>query len=407
MTSQARSFTRRRLLVLASTYPRWEGDHEPGFVHELCKRLVGRFDVTVICPASRGARRSEVMDGVRVKRFRYAPDKLQSLVNDGGISTNLRRHPWKYLLVPGFLLSMLAVTVIEVLRKRADTIHAHWLLPQGAVAALVLRLLPRKARLVVTCHGADLHGWRIWPFSAVKRWALRNADLVTVVSRAMLEEVQAIAGRVAPPLCVAPMGVDLMKRFRPNHAVPRVAGRILFVGRLVEKKGLRYLIDAMPEILSRVPDAKLVIVGFGPEYDERRQQATCLGIDHAMQFMGAVPQAELPSLYRTASVFVAPFVEAEGGDREGLGLVLVEAAACGCPVVVGDVPAVHDVFEEKEACFVTPREPAAIADAVVSVLEGRANLLSPTIETLVHRFDWQGVSARYSEFLGSVEEGQE
>ena len=75
------------LLVLASTYPRWKDDHEPGFVHELCKRLAGSFDVVALVPDAPGADPDGLLDGVDVVRYRYAPRWLQTLVNDGGIVT--------------------------------------------------------------------------------------------------------------------------------------------------------------------------------------------------------------------------------------------------------------------------------------------------------------------------------
>src|SRR5690606_35496267 len=77
--------SRPRLLVLTSTYPRGDGDPEPGFVHELARRLVGRFQVTVVCPHAVGAATREDMDGVHVVRYRYAPERWETLVNDGGI----------------------------------------------------------------------------------------------------------------------------------------------------------------------------------------------------------------------------------------------------------------------------------------------------------------------------------
>src|SRR5689334_22160597 len=94
-----------RLLVLATTYPRWPGDPEPGFVHELSKRLADRFRVVALVPHAPGAKRRECMDGVEVVRYRYAPQRMETLVNDGGIVANLRRAKWKLLLVPGFVLA--------------------------------------------------------------------------------------------------------------------------------------------------------------------------------------------------------------------------------------------------------------------------------------------------------------
>jgi hypothetical protein len=96
---------RRTLLVLASTYPRWAGDPEPAFVHELCKRLRTAFDVVALVPDAPGADASGPFEGVEVIRYRYAPRSWQTLVNNGGIMTNLRRNRWKLLLVPPLLLA--------------------------------------------------------------------------------------------------------------------------------------------------------------------------------------------------------------------------------------------------------------------------------------------------------------
>ncbi|MHB8424930.1 MAG: glycosyltransferase [Gammaproteobacteria bacterium] len=131
---------RPRLLVLTSTYPRWPDDQEPGFVHELCKRLTDDFDVTVLSPHAPGATTVEIMDGVHVRRYRYAPAGWETLVNNGGIVTNLRRQPWKWLLVPGFLLKQAWATWRLIQCLRPDVMHAHWLLPQGLLIAVLGRI---------------------------------------------------------------------------------------------------------------------------------------------------------------------------------------------------------------------------------------------------------------------------
>src|SRR5690606_32660237 len=120
---------------------------------------------------------------------------------------------------------------------------------------------------------------------------------------------------------------------------------LLFVGRLVEKKGLRHLLDAMPMVLASHPKVTLTVAGFGPELEDRKAQARQLGIAEKVQFLGAVAHDRLPDLYRRAAMLVTPFVPARSGDREGLGLVSVEALACGCPVVTTAIAAVRELFE--------------------------------------------------------------
>lgn len=395
------------MLVLASTYPRWQGDSEPGFVHELSRRLTDAFQVTVLCPASPGARRREEMDGVEIRRFCYAPDRIQTLVNSGGIVGNLKHAHWKLLLVPPFLLAEL-FAVWRVLRNtKPDVVHAHWLLPQGLIMALLGRVSKSVPPFLVTSHGADLHALKFWPMPTLKRFVARHAAGMTVVSSAMLEVMKA-QGIPADRVRVEPMGVDLQHRFTPDESIPRSDSEILFVGRLVEKKGLRYLVEALPAILENHPDAHLTVVGFGPEEAPLRQQAAALGLEDKVNFLGAVSQDRLPDLYRRAAVFIGPFVEAADGDQEGLGLVTVEAVGCGCPVVVSDLPAVRDVIEEPPM-KVPPANSSALAERVLEMLqmpaEERQRMAEHARQRLLRQFSWAARAASYAELLKLIAAG--
>jgi glycosyltransferase involved in cell wall biosynthesis len=391
---------RPTLLVLASTYPRWNGDHEPGFVHELTKRLTDRFQVIAVVPSAPGAVAFETLDGVEVIRYRYAPQRFETLVNDGGIVTNLRRHRWKILLVPTFVLAQAWRTWRLLRTRQIDVIHAHWLLPQGLIAALLGWLPGRPPSYLATSHGADLFALRGRGLNALKRFVVRRAAAITVVSEAMRDELARIGADIGD-VCVRSMGVDLEERFTPSTTARRSRDEILFVGRLVEKKGLRHLIDAMPAILLAYPSAYLTVVGFGPEETERQAQVQHLGLQSKVQFVGALSQQELPALYRRAAIFVAPFVLTPSGDQEGLGLVAVEAAGCGCPVVVSDLPAVRDVFDETMAQLVTPGSAWAISDAVCAMFaEMPACSMNAKVRTsLCERFDWSVVAKHYARIL--------
>jgi glycosyltransferase involved in cell wall biosynthesis len=389
-----------RLLVLSSTYPRYADDAEPAFVHELSRRLAGTFEVTALVPHARGALREEMRDGLRILRYRYAPTRLQTLVNDGGILTNLKKSPWKWLLVPGFVIAQ-AWSLRRLAREwRPDIVHAHWFLPQGLLAAASLRAAP----IVVTSHGADLFALPGSGFRILRRWVARRFARMTVVSQAMKDRLEAEIGADGK-VGVEPMGVDLQARFTPGPPAERSATELLFVGRLVEKKGLRHLIDALPAIAARCPDVHLTVVGFGPEEPALREQAGSLGVGARISFLGAVRQADLPALYRRAAIFVAPFVQASGGDQEGLGLVLVEAMGSGCPVIAGDVPAVRDVVDANTGVRVPCGDARALAEAVVALLvdEGRRRAFAASARhAVLRRFDWEAVAGRYAALLQAV-----
>ncbi len=391
-----------RLLVLASTYPRWQGDPEPGFVHALSRRLVDRFDVTVLGPHANGAVVHGMLDGVQVQRYRYAPAALETLVNDGGIVTNLKRQPWKWLLLPGFLLAQAWATWRLIRTLRPDVIHAHWLIPQAGMVALLGLYDRRVPPYVVTSHGADLFALRAGFLQKFKRWVVRRAAAATVVSTAMRDELARI-GADTSKVTVQPMGVDLAEQFTPNPHIARSANTLLFVGRLVEKKGLRHLIDALPEVHAQQPLVRLQVAGFGPELEERQAQVRRLGLQDSVDFLGAVPQSELPGLYRTAAMLVAPFVEASSGDREGLGLTLVEASGCGCPIVTTRIPAVREVFDGDWPEYIaTPGDPDGLAAQILRLLQAHPQACAAVVDglpALRAKFGYAHVAAGYADLL--------
>ena len=395
------------LLVLASTYPRWPADPEPGFVHELSRRLTERYRVIVLCPHAPGAKPRETMDGVEVVRYRYAPECWETLVNDGGIVTNLKRARWKLLLVPGFVLGQAWVAWRLMRRERVDVIHAHWLIPQGLIAALLPWLPGRRVSYVVTSHGADLYALKGRLLDGIKRFVARRAAAATVVSSAMRERLAAL-GVPAAHIHVLPMGVDLSERFTPDPSVPRSQHEILFVGRLVEKKGLRHLIAALPQVLEGVPDAFLTIVGFGPEEAALRQQVHTLGLQAKVHFLGAVAQTRLPALYRRAALFVAPFVQAESGDQEGLPVALMEAVACGCPVVAGDVAGIEDLLGRmKPYICVDARNAEMLASCICSRLidSSTAGLHAQAVlEEASRRVDWNRIATGYAGLIAQADD---
>lgn len=384
------------LLVLASTYPRWANDHEPGFVHELCKRMADRFQITVLCPHAPGATRHEVLDGVNIIRYRYALSRWETLVNDGGIVTNLQQKPWKLLLVPGFVLMQAWQAWRLCQKQKIDAVHAHWLIPQGLIAALLGK------PFLVTSHGADLYALRSKPLLMLKRWVLHKAQVATVVSNAM-RDIAAELGADLSKVAVVPMGVDMTNRFVPPEVEQRSRSALLFVGRLVEKKGLRYLLEALPMVLRERPDVTLTIAGFGPDEQSLKTQAHKLGLQHAVHFQGAVAQKDLPALYQHAALFVAPFVKAHSGDQEGLPVALMEAVACGCPIVAGDVAGIGDLLGElKTQICVDVRDTKLLTEKICTELAQpeRGKERARQVHRVAAQYvDWGRIATEYEKLL--------
>ncbi len=390
---------RPRLLVLTSTFPRWAGDHEPPFVFELSRRLADTFDVHVLAPHAAGARREETLAGLAVHRFRYAPEARQQLAYDGGILARLRQRRWRLLLVPCLLAGQWWALRRLLRRERFDAVHAHWLIPQALVA--IVAGVPKHCALLCTSHGGDLFGLRGRLLGRLKRGILARCTGVTVVSAAMRDEVQRL--RPGQAVDIIPMGTDLLGCFTPAPMAAREPNAVLFAGRLVEKKGVRYLIDAIAHLRQQGRPVTLRIAGSGPEREALRAQAQRLGIASAVDFLGAVDHTRLADLYRQASVAVVPSVVAAGGDQEGFGLVIVEAMGCECPVVASRLPAIDDIAIDREtALLVPPADPAALAGAIAAVLDdpmaARQRALAARAQAL-ERFDWDSITSRYAALL--------
>jgi glycosyltransferase involved in cell wall biosynthesis len=390
---------RSRLLVLTSTFPRWEGDSEPGFVFDLCRHLAATHDVAVLAPHAPGSRLHETLSGVRVVRFRYGPERWERLAYDGGIMANLRRNPLLYFMLPLFFLAQLSALMGLLRRLKPTAVHAHWIVPQGIVLAAAGALSRATPITVCTVHGSDVSALQggFWP--RLRRWMASRSGRIVAVSEALkgqLAEEGCPTGRIT----VIPMGADLRGQFVPDGS-PRSRTEILFVGRLVPGKGVDVLLNAMPAILARAPDATLTVVGGGPERDKLVDLVQTLDIVQRVLFVGPASHASLADRYRRATLLVLPSRE------EGFGLVLAEALGCGCPVAASDLPAIREVLNDGQGgrLFRTG-DAAALAATVIELLEDEAqrNASAERGRRLVlSRYDWQAIAQRYASLLTAVD----
>ena len=385
------------ILVLASTYPRWKNDTEPRFVHELCKQLSREYRVVALVPHYPGARRKEDMDGVLVQRFRYFLPVGERLAYDGGIIQNLKRNRLKLLLVPFFLISQFIQILVLCRKYKIRLIHAHWVIPQGLLALLARPLLPGKIKVLSTSHGGDLFSLQGRGLQALKRFVFRRSDHVTVVSNAMrdhLEQIGCNSGNVT----VQSMGVDLSTRFVPGNR-PAGPNRLIYVGRLVEKKGVATLVTAIHLLKNDFPELRLTIVGDGPEKPALEKLAADFGVNAQIDFAGSQPNENVPQYYQSAGIAVVPSIVAADGDQEGLGLVAVEALGCGCVTIVSDLPALRDVVSDGENGLVFRATDATdLSEKIRHLLTNTAlfeRLGSAGRQSVVNRFDWKQVGSQY------------
>ncbi|MBN2454688.1 glycosyltransferase [Candidatus Woesearchaeota archaeon] len=388
-----------RVLALASTFPRWKNDTEPDFVYWLESLLAKDFEITVLAPHHKGARLSENIGGLKVRRFRYFIPKYERLCYEGGIRPNMQKSLLARLQLPFLLISEFAAVKMLLPRNRFDLIHAHWILPQGLVAVLAKKIF--SVPVIVTVHAGDVFPLKSPFFRALAKWTLKNADEVTVNSRATAEAVRRVAD---VRMQIIPMGVDLKlfssgsaAKIRKKYGINGKA--LLFVGRLAEKKGVAFLVSAMKRIVRKYPSCTLLIVGDGPERHLLERQVRSLNLSKNIIFAGSVPKKELPAFYRAADVFVLPSIVARSGDTEGLGVVLLEALASGTPVAASNVGGIPDIVIDNSTGLLFPQKnPDAIAASVLRILGSKAlsnKLVRNAKKRIIRNFSWNVVAEKF------------
>ncbi len=337
-----------KLVVLTTSYPRHPGDAAGRFVADAVEHVqAAGVDVEVVSPTA----------------FRH-----YGLAYGAGIPQNLRRQPWRGLLLPAMLADY--ARAARRAARRADLVHAHWL-PSGAVA------LATGRPFVVQLWGTDVELARRAPVLA--RAILRRARLVVCASRALAEaatELGAVSVRIVPS------GVDVPATV-PDEADPP---EVLFAGRLSREKGILELVEAAEGM-------RLVVAGDGP------LRARVPGA------LGFVPHERLRALYGRAAVVACP------SHREGFGVACAEAMAHGRPVVASAVGGLLDlVVHQESGLLVPPRDVAALRSALERLLgDGplRRKLGEGARERMREHFSWRHVTglmlAAYSDALAGQE----
>lgn len=345
---------------------------------------------------------------IEIVPFRYAPSRLEQLAGEGGILPRLKEKPWRWLLVPGFLASQLLTAYGMIRRHSIRLIHAHWIVPQGLIAMLLKWFCFGQPRTLITAHGADVYGLASPFFRILKKMALGSADRIACVSEAMRQDVLQAFPQFASKLVVAPMGVDIVHGFVPAEKRP---GSVIFVGRLVEKKGVGLLLVAFKQVLDQGLSCHLKIVGGGTLAVTLKQQCQDLGIEEHVEFTGPMPQSGVRQELAQSAVCVMPSTTATDGDKEGLGLVAIEALGSGCAVVMSDYSASQEFAVHGENVHLFRQgDASALAEGLALVLRDddyRESLSANGRKSVIDRYDWSIAGARYSDTLRQLAEDPE
>lgn len=402
------------VLVLATTYPRWDDDKVPSFVADLSSELATQgLDVVVLAPHDGDAARREVRSGVRVYRFPYFfPFEYQRVAYGGGILPSTATSVLSTLQLPLFVLSLLVHAIWLVYREDVDVVNSHWAVPCGLVGAIASAVT--GVRHVMTLHAGGVLGLHKVPLRGqITRVLYERSDHIAPVSTHIkgkfLELLPSSVDVDESRFTVQPMGAHVsdFSAVEPSDARRRfglsadtVCG--LFVGRLAEKKGVDQLLLAAERLSDVDVPFELRIVGTGQLGDELRETARSRGLSETVSFEGWVTDADLKAWYAAADFVVVPSVETEDGDTEGMPTVISESFAAGTPVVATGVGGIPDVVEDGHSGLVVPqRRPDRLAAAMTRLIEDESTrrALATNAAEQAATLDWSQCAETYVDLL--------
>lgn len=411
--------------VLTHNYPRFIGDFSGNFIEALCEELVVQGQrVTAWTPHDAAFARP--LDApVQIRPYRYVwPERLHLLGYSRSMESDLALRLNTYALSPLMFGAGIATVMREAKATKPDVLHAHWLLPNGFIAAVVSKRL--GIPLVISVPGSDAQVARANPlFRRMARFAMQQADLMTANSAALRDAVLEIEPEAARNFDLIIYGTDPAK-LRPdstgvsglkailgigNQADIGVAdGRdvgqplvILCVGRMVYKKGFDILLRALGEERLAGRNVVAILVGEGDQLAEWQALAAQLGVADRVRWVGNVPTNEIGLYYNTADVLINPAVS---NPADGLNVTVLDAMSCGKPVIGSNVAGNPLAIRDGETGFIVPeQDPAALADRLARLADDaalRIRMGAVSRARIEQELGWPHLARRYLDHFEKI-----
>lgn len=367
-----------RVAVLAHSFPRFAGDTHGPFVKRLSESLAARgHRVTALIPFDPRITEDKATP-LAIETFRYVwPDRWHLLGYSRTLKRDVGLRLWAYLQSPLYFLAAERALSRLVVRRQIELIHAHWILPNGYVAARVARRFGLP--LAITLHGSDVFMAERNPlFRRMAATALAQAAHVTSCSPELKDRLVALGGREHEAKVVllangtdltAPAAAEDAAAVRARWNLPAGGPLLVAVGRLVDKKGFDVLLAALPAILAAHPTAHLALGGGGDLEPALRALAARSGVADRVTFTGLLAHPEVLALIAAGDVFLMPSIRDPRGNVDGLPIVVLEAMAAGKPVVGTAVSGLPLAILPGETGLLVPeKDPRALAAAVSELL---------------------------------------
>lgn len=405
------------IILLTSSFPRYDGDLSGNFILELAKRLSVEYDISIICPHSDGCKFYEKIWGVTVTRFPYFfPLKLQRLYTDGGIPYNFQRSKLAKIQSPFFMTLELIFTALKIYKCNIKLVNSHWLIPQGIVGSICRIVFNTKH--ILTIHSSEITTLRNIPFgNKIAEFCFKNSDVIISVSNHRLNSALDLISKelheeIISKSFIMPMGINIssFELDELNKPIMFDSGdsqfNILFIGRLIEVKGCEYLIRSIELIVEIIPNVKLIIVGDGPLESQLKQLTNKLKLERHIIFKGYVNYDNIPRYFFQSDIVAFPSIVDESGFEEGLPVVLIEAMAAGKATIATRTNGVLEVIKDRQnGLIVDPKSPEQFAEMIklLYVDKDFRKKLEVNAQETAKKYDWDVVTTFYLNIIRTLE----
>jgi len=323
------------VLSLATTYPEGENPTKGSFVHLLNKELARQgLKVVTVTPHLSNSLSYEELDSVVIKRFRFFPEKYENF--EGGIAESAHRSTAEIFKVLVMTFLFFIAGFRECIKNSPDVIHAHWAFP-GALLGYMLSSFFRK-KFFVTIYGAEfaLLDKKFKFLRVLVRNILNKSEKVIAITKYARRKAIELGVKPDKIMIIRPIpnyvkfdyNEEEEKEFRKKF-VKDDAKIVLFVGRLIEHKGVSFLIKSFEHFSKN--EIHVIVAGGGPQYDQLKELTKKLEIEQSVSFVKNPSDYDVGLLYCIADIFVLPSVDDSKGDTEGFGVVMLEAMKCKSP----------------------------------------------------------------------------
>jgi len=412
-----------KICILTHTFPRFGKDIAAPFMDGVARGMVeNKNEVIVLTPYSPKFKTRPKPKKYKIVLYKYMPFKnwhklgySETLTDDKTLKfTNLLLSPFM------FVFGMFALYKL-VKREKIDIINAHWILPNGFIASVVSRVT--GIPVVSTLPGSDVYmADRNNLYRYMAKFASETSKAISSNSPQLLADLAQICeklgtkkGLVQKKSYSIMYGTDPKKFYPTSKNVLAIKRKLKItkeslvissVGRLVSKKGYKYLVEAASTVVRKNKNVVFTIFGEGDQRQELEQRVRELNLEHHFRFPGWIKYNELPFYQNLGDIFVLPSIRDEDGNLDDQSVSVVEAMACAKPIITTDFPGYRIVVENGKNGYLVPEKRSdLIAKAIIAISSSKNIIDSMSKRSrylAVNNLSWNVIGKDYTKLFKSL-----